>query len=96
YKTIKKGNLSPNKIPSQEWLVKKNQEVYSKVENKKLPDLPYYDFQFFANEATATNIIPKLDIGIHNQNKFTSYSDVQMVEIWDRIVGSLRYKPNAF
>ncbi|MBG5919985.1 T6SS immunity protein Tli4 family protein [Providencia stuartii] len=96
YKTIKKGNLSPNKIPSQEWLVKKNQEVYSKVENKKLPDLPYYDFQFFANEATATNIIPKLDIGIHNQNKFTSYSDAQMVEIWDRIVGSLRYKPNAF
>ncbi|WP_423140343.1 T6SS immunity protein Tli4 family protein, partial [Providencia alcalifaciens] len=24
------------------------------------------------------------------------YSDTQMVEIWDRIVGSLRYKPNAF
>ncbi|WP_419790280.1 T6SS immunity protein Tli4 family protein, partial [Pseudomonas marginalis] len=25
-----------------------------------------------------------------------TYSDAEMVEIWDRIVGSLRYKPNAF
>ncbi|MGO2336848.1 T6SS immunity protein Tli4 family protein [Providencia sp.] len=96
YQTIKKGNLSPNGIPSQEWLVTGKQEVYSEVENKRIPNLPYFDFQFFANEATATSIIPKLDIGIHNQNKFTSYNDTQMVEIWDRIVGSLRYKPNAF
>ena len=96
YQTIKKGNLAPNGIPSQEWLVTKKQEVYSKIENRRIPNLRYYDFQFFANEATATNIIPKLNIGIHNQNKFTSYSEAQMVEIWDRIIGSLRYKPNAF
>ncbi|KGA27462.1 T6SS immunity protein Tli4 family protein [Pectobacterium odoriferum] len=96
YKTIKKGNLSPNKIPSQEWLVTKSQEVYSEADNRRMPNLPYYDFQFFANEATATDIIPNLDIGMHNQDKFTSYSDAQMVEIWDRIIGSLRYKPNAF
>ncbi|MBA0190209.1 T6SS immunity protein Tli4 family protein [Pectobacterium odoriferum] len=96
YKTIKKGNLSPNKIPSQEWLVTKSQEVYSEADNRRIPNLPYYDFQFYANEATATDIIPKLNIGMHNQNKFTSYSDAQMVEIWDRIIGSLRYKSNAF
>ncbi|APC11065.1 MULTISPECIES: T6SS immunity protein Tli4 family protein [Providencia] len=96
YQTIKKGDLTPNGIPSQEWLVAKKQEVYSDTENRRIPNLPYYDFQFFANEATATNTIPKLNIGMHNQDKFTSYSGAQMVEIWDRIVGSLRYKPNAF
>lgn len=95
YKTIRKGDLAPHGIPSQEWLVTKQQDVYSESENRKIPDLPYYDFQFFANEATATDAMPKLDIGMHNQNKFTSYSDAQMVEIWDRIIGSLRYKPNA-
>ena len=96
YRTIKKGNLSPNEIPSQEWLVTKVQEVYFEADNRRIPNQPYYDFHFFANEATATDIIPKLDIGMHNQDKFTSYSDAQMVEIWDRIIGSLRYKPNAF
>nr|WP_255312726.1 T6SS immunity protein Tli4 family protein [Providencia rustigianii] len=33
---------------------------------------------------------------MNNRNKFTSYSDAQMVEIWDRIISSLRYKQNAF
>lgn len=94
--TIKKGNLSPSNIPSQEWLVKGKQEVYSKSENKRLPSLPYYFFTFNANEATGSLILPKLYIIMNNRNKFTSYSDAQMVEIWDRIVGSLRYKPNAF
>lgn len=93
--TIKNGSLSLNNILSQEWLVKGEQDVYSEVENKRIPYLPYYNFLFFANETTGTLTIPKLEIVINNINKFTSYSDAQMVEIWDRIVGSLRYKPNA-
>ncbi|EFB70423.1 T6SS immunity protein Tli4 family protein [Providencia rustigianii] len=94
--TIKKGNLSPSDIPSQEWLVKGRQEVYSKSKNKRIPDLPYYFFTFNANEATGSLTIPKLYIIMNNRNKFTSYSDAQMVEIWDRIISSLRYKQNAF
>lgn len=94
--TIKKRDLSISNIPAQEWLMTGNQEIYSKEENKRISNLPYYDFWFFANEATSTEIIPLLHIGMNNRNKFTSYSDAQMVEIWDRIVGSLRYKPNAF
>ncbi|QXX84971.1 hypothetical protein J6836_08590 [Providencia sp. R33] len=94
--TIKKGNLSPSDIPSQQWLVKGEQDVYSKSENKRITNLPYYFFTFYSNEATGSLIIPKLHILMNNRNKFTSYSEAQMVEIWDRIVGSLRYKPNAF
>lgn len=95
-KTIRNGNASPNNIPSQEWLVKGEQEVYSKTENKQIPDLPYYFFTFNGNEATGSLILPKLYIVMNNRNKFTTYSESEMVEIWDRIVGSLRYKPNAF
>ncbi|APC11061.1 MULTISPECIES: T6SS immunity protein Tli4 family protein [unclassified Providencia] len=94
--TIKKGNLSISNIPAQEWLMTGNQETLSKEKNIRISNLPYYDFWFFANEATSTEIIPLLHIGMNNRNKFTSYSDAEMVEIWDRIVGSLRYKPNAF
>ncbi|WP_374448517.1 T6SS immunity protein Tli4 family protein [Providencia sp.] len=94
--TIKKGNLSPSDIPSQQWLVKGEQDVYSKSENKRITNLPYYFFTFYSNEATGSLTIPKLHILMNNRNKFTSYSEAQMVEIWDRIVGSLRYKPNAF
>ncbi|GAB1438565.1 hypothetical protein MASR2M36_13180 [Providencia sp.] len=94
--TIKKGNLSPNNLPSQEWLMKGQQQVYSTAENKRIPNIPYYDFWFFANEEVATPKQPQVYIAMNNVNKFTSYSDAQMVEIWDRIVGSLRYKPNAF
>nr|ELR5150823.1 hypothetical protein [Providencia rettgeri] len=94
--TIKKGNLSPSDIPSQQWLVKGEQDVYSKSENKRITNLPYYFFTFYSNEATGSLTIPKLHILMNNRNKFTSYSEAQMFEIWDRIVGSLRYKPNAF
>lgn len=95
-KTIKKGELFPSHIPSQEWLVQGEQEVYSEEQNQRIPNLPYYFFTFYANEATSSLILPQLHILMSNQDQFTPYSDIQMVEIWDRIVGSLRYKPNAF
>ena len=76
--------------------MKGEQEVYSKAENKRLPDLPYYDFYFYANEHQGSLILPTLLMGMHNTNQFTTYSESEMADIWDRIVGSLRYKPNAF
>lgn len=95
-KTIKKGELLPSHISSQEWLVQGDQEVYTEEQNKRVPNLPYYFFTFYANEATSSLTLPQLHILMHNQDKVTPYSEAQMVEIWDRIVGSLRYKPNAF
>ncbi|MDC9766106.1 T6SS immunity protein Tli4 family protein [Proteus mirabilis] len=95
-KTIKKGELLLGDIPSQEWLIQGEQEVYSEEQNKGILNLPYYFFTFYANEATSSLTLPQLHILMSNQDQFTPYSDIQMVEIWDRIVGSLRYKPNAF
>jgi hypothetical protein len=31
-------------------------------------------------------------MGINNEFKKTRYSEAQMIEIWDRLVNSLRYK----
>ncbi|CAG9416409.1 hypothetical protein NVI2019_PEGOAJLN_01353 [Providencia alcalifaciens] len=95
-KTIKKGELLPSHIPSQEWLIQGEQEVYSEEQNKRIPNLPYYFFTFYANEATSSLTLPQLHILMSNQDQLTPYSDIQMVEIWDRIIGSLRYKPNTF
>nr|ELR5036080.1 hypothetical protein [Providencia stuartii] len=39
---------------------------------------------------------PLIKLGLNSKYKQTRYSEAQMVEIWDRIIGSLRYKPNAF
>ncbi|EKT64476.1 T6SS immunity protein Tli4 family protein, partial [Providencia burhodogranariea] len=94
--TIKKENLLPNGLPSQEWLMKGKQEVYSEEENKKIPNMPYYQFWLYANQETATLTTPRVLVKLNNVNRFTTYSDAQMVEIWDRIVNSLRYRPNAF
>ena len=33
---------------------------------------------------------------MNNQDQFTPYSDIQMIEIWEQIEGSLRYTSNAF
>ncbi|EKT64495.1 T6SS immunity protein Tli4 family protein, partial [Providencia burhodogranariea] len=94
--TIKKENLLPNGLPSQEWLMKGKQEVYSEEKNKKIPNMPYYQFWLYANQETATLTTPRVLVKLNNVNRFTTYSDAQMVEIWDRIVNSLRYRPNAF
>ena len=95
-KTIKKGNLLPSNIQSQEWLVKGEQDVYSEEKNIDIPNLPYYFFTFYSNQETGSLTIPKLHIIMSNTSQFTTYSESEMVEIWDRIIGSLRYKPNAF
>jgi len=54
-----------------------------------------YKFNLYANEDIASLQHPWFTIGFNSQYKQTRYSEAQMVEIWDRIVSSLRYKPNA-
>jgi len=94
--TFKKGVLKPNGIPSQEWLITGSQDVYNHKENKIESGFPYYYFIFNANQEISSFTTPYLDISIFNDDKATQYSDSEMVEIWDRIIGSLRYRPNAF
>ncbi|WP_263869908.1 T6SS immunity protein Tli4 family protein [Providencia alcalifaciens] len=88
FKTIQKQKLSPNGIPAETWLFG-GEQVYDGVKMK------VYNFDFYANEATSSNNNPWLNIILNSEYRQTSYSEVQMVEIWDRIVGSLRYKSNA-
>lgn len=89
--TIKKGELSPDGIPSQEWLSRGKQKFEDTV-TREDEVIPAYDFTFYANEAGATSNKPWLTIGISNDDIKTSYSEAQMIEIWDRLVNSLRYK----
>ncbi|HHR6080074.1 TPA: T6SS immunity protein Tli4 family protein [Providencia alcalifaciens] len=88
FKTIQKQKLSPNGIPAETWLFG-GEQVYDGVKMK------VYKFDFYANEATSSNNNPWLNVILNSEYRQTSYSEAQMVEIWDRIVGSLRYKPNA-
>lgn len=45
----------------------------------------------YANERDATPDKPNLNIGFGSEYKKTRYSEAQMIEIWDRLVNSLRY-----
>ncbi|EFB71837.1 MULTISPECIES: T6SS immunity protein Tli4 family protein [Providencia] len=86
--TIKKEKLSPNGIPSLEWLMIGKQN--------KQEDTNMFEFILYSNEMIADSQKPLLYIGLNNADKNTQYSQWQLVEVWDRIVNSLRYKPNAF
>jgi hypothetical protein len=83
--TIKKYALSPSGVPAQVWLSGGPQTVENNVN-------PLYEFDLYANEADATPAKPWFTMGINNFDKKTRYSEAQMIEIWDRLVNSLRYK----
>ncbi len=83
--TIKKYALSPGGVPAQAWLSGGPQKIENNIN-------PLYEFDLYANEADATPVKPWLTMGINNVFKKTRYSEAQMIEIWDRLVNSLRYK----
>lgn len=83
--TIKKYTLSPGGVPAQAWLSGGPQTVENDVN-------PLYEFDLYANETDATPTKPWLTMGMNNFDKKTRYSEEQMIEIWDRLVNSLRYK----
>ncbi|WER21290.1 T6SS immunity protein Tli4 family protein [Providencia stuartii] len=88
-KTLKKYASMANGIPFEAWL-------FDGTQNYEQKTLKVYDFTLYANEAVATVWKPLIKLGLNSKYKQTRYSEAQMVEIWDRIIGSLRYKPNAF
>ncbi|MFP1734909.1 T6SS immunity protein Tli4 family protein [Lonsdalea quercina] len=89
--TIKKAALSPNGIPAESWLFGGTQSIRNRVTGKDEKNT-FYDFDFYANERDATVDKPKIGIGLTSEYKKTRYSEAQMIEIWDRLVNSLRYK----
>jgi len=89
--TIKKVAFSPNGIPAESWLFGGTQIIRDSVTGKDEQNT-FYDFEFKANEREATPEKPRLSIGLTSKYKKTRYSEAQMIEIWDRLVNSLRYK----
>ncbi|MBU5922869.1 hypothetical protein KQV47_01550 [Enterobacter sichuanensis] len=89
--TIKKLALSPNGIPAESWLFGGTQTMRDTVTGKDEKNT-FYDFDFKANERDATAVKPRFSIGLTSEYKKTRYSEAQMLEIWDRLVNSLRYK----
>ncbi|WP_275273265.1 T6SS immunity protein Tli4 family protein, partial [Pantoea ananatis] len=89
--TIKKVALSPNGIPAESWLFGGTQTIRSPVTGKDEKNT-FYNFMLYANEQDATPDKPNLNIGFGSEYKKTRYSEAQMIEIWDRLVNSLRYK----
>ena len=89
--TIKKYKLSPGGISSQAWLSAGKQNIID-TETRGKVVFPHYEFDLYANEADASPDKPWFTIGIANESLKTQYSEAQMIEIWDRLVNSLRYK----
>ena len=89
--SIKKMALAPGGIPSEAWLFGGNQTITDPVTNEDVKNI-FYDFMLYANERYATPVKPNLIVGISSEYKKTRYSEAQMIEIWDRLVNSLRYK----
>ena len=87
-KTLKKYAVTENHIPFEAWLFEGTQDYRQKI-------LQVYDFTLYANEAVATAFKPLITIGLDSKYKQTRYSEAQMVDIWERITRTLRYKPNA-
>ncbi|WP_029686904.1 T6SS immunity protein Tli4 family protein [Tatumella saanichensis] len=89
--SIKKVALSPNGIPAESWLFGGIQIIRDPVTGKDEKNT-FYNFMLYANERDATPDKPNLNIGFGSEYKKTRYSEAQMIEIWDRLVNSLRYK----
>lgn len=91
-KTLRINSLKLNDVNSQEWLISGEQSIFNELKNKVISGYPYYYFRLETSLPTS----PLLSISMYNIEQETKYSEAEMIEIWDRIVGSLRYKPNAF
>jgi len=89
--SIKKAALSPNGIPAESWLFGGTQTTKNRVTGKDEKNT-FYNFILYANERDATPDKPYLNIELGSEYKKTRYSEAQMIEIWDRLVNSLRYK----
>lgn len=88
--TMHKGKVTLPGIEAEEWLIRSKQEVDDKV-------VDYYFFTLYGNEIVASYHHPVYSVVLHNRGKITtSYSDAQLVEIWERITRTFRFRAGAF
>lgn len=90
--TIYKRKRNIPGMEAEDWLVRGKQVTYGPEVETVL-----YSFTFYANEKVADYHHPVLSATLHNRGiGTTTYSDAQLVEIWDRITQSFRFRPGAF
>ena len=91
--TLKKGAVKLPEINAEEWLMKGEQDIYHPEEKT----VSYYTFHFYGNEKNGDLKHPVFSVELHNSGKETkNYTDSQLVDIWDRITRTFRYRPGAF
>lgn len=91
--TLRKGPVKLPGIMAEEWLIKANQDIY-RPEDK---NVPYYKFTLYGNEKIADYNHPVFSLELDNSgHEMKNYTDPQLVDIWDRITRTFRYRPGAF
>lgn len=90
--TLKKGAVKLPKINAEEWLMKGKQDIYHPEEKI----VPAYRFAFYGNEDIADSRHPVFSIELNNSGLETkNYTDSQLVDIWDRITRTFRYRTGS-
>ncbi|SER11221.1 hypothetical protein SAMN05216522_111120 [Rosenbergiella nectarea] len=91
--TLKKGAVKLPGINAEEWLVK-GKQVVNRPEEKWVSG---YRFAFYANEDIADLRHPVFSVELINSGMETkNYTDSQLVDLWDKITRTFRYRPGAF
>ncbi len=91
--TLRKGKRNNSGMEGEEWLVKGRQQIYYPMETVT----DRYQFTFYANEKVVDNRHPVICAEMSNERIIsTPYSKAQLVDIWDRIIGTLRPRPGAY
>ena len=92
-RTLRKGTVTLPEINAEEWLVKSKQDIYHPQEKI----VPAYRFTFYGNEDIADARHPVFSIELNNSDLETkTYTGSQLVDIWDRITRTFRYRSGAF
>ncbi|MBT0731705.1 T6SS immunity protein Tli4 family protein, partial [Rosenbergiella nectarea] len=97
-RTLRKGKTQIAGFDTSEWLITAPPEKSS----DNSPGQSQLLFSAIANEKTADFRHPNLDLTLSNEilptgsGSLSTYSDSELVEIWDRITGSFRLRNNAF
>lgn len=91
--TLKKGAVKLPEINAEEWLIKGRQEIYDSEDKGVIA----YRFTLYGNEDIADSRHPIFSVELNNSGKETkNYTDSQLVDIWDRITRTFRYRSGAF
>lgn len=91
--TLKKGAVKLPEINAEEWLIKGRQEIYDSEDK----DVIAYRFTLYGNEDIADSRHPIFSVELNNSGKETkNYTDSQVVDIWDRITRTFRYRSGSF